>query len=480
MNSPLRSSERTSRFDVSAPASLSRIPFHKIRHRAFVAIALFTLAVPFIQINGNQLFMMSFLHLEFHLLGIVYDMQELYLIPLVLILFFVGIFLITALGGRVWCGWGCPQTMFRSLYRDLIQGKILGLRKWHIKNRPLKLKKPLERVKFGLGILMLTPLMLLASANLMWFFVSPYEFFDLLLHEPQEHVLLLGFWLGFAGFFLIDITWIAERFCRYACPYARIQTVLFDGDTPVAIYDQGRGDNSDGSRGAKNKQKQKDASGDCTGCEACVRVCPAGIDIREGLQLACISCLECVDACEPVMARLNKPNLVHWASEKKFAGQPINFFRPRVWIYLLVLVAISAFLVYRGGNRETLLLNVNRTTELYSVKDDGLRVENHYVVLVTNIDDQPHDFMLQVEGLDGVEILRPDKPFKILAEGRSRKVVILSTNQMLVENASRNTSLPIKLRAYAVDAPEAVATVKNSVFIFPPDKEVNMPRQLKE
>jgi cytochrome c oxidase accessory protein FixG len=476
MNHPLPPPERTSRFDVTALASLTRLPFHRIRHWAFVAIALFTLAVPFIQINGNQLLMMSFLHMEFHLLGIVYDMQELYLIPLVLILFFVGIFLLTALGGRVWCGWGCPQTMFRALYRDLIQGKLLGLRKWHIKNRPLKLTKPQDKVKFVLGVLLLTPLMLLASANLLWFFVSPYEFIDLLLHEPGEHSILLGFWLGFAGFFLIDITWIAERFCRYACPYARIQTVLFDADTPVAIYDRQRGDNADGSRGAKNSNKERDSSGDCTGCEACVRVCPAGIDIRQGLQLACVSCLECVDACEPVMARVNKANLVHWASEKTLSGKRIQWFRPRVLIYLAVMLAIAVFLVYRGQNRETLLLNVNRTTELYSIKDDGQRVENHYVILITNIDSEPHEFALEVTDLPGVAITRPKEPFRILPDSRVRKVVIVSTDQMLVNDPDRNTSLPMHIRAYALDGPEQIQTLKPTVFMFPPSGEVRMPQ----
>ncbi|MEL0160835.1 MAG: 4Fe-4S dicluster domain-containing protein, partial [Deltaproteobacteria bacterium] len=381
MNHPTIPDGTDTRFDVNAIASSKRLPYHSMRHWMFVVVALVTAGVPFVQINGNQLFLLSFRHMEFHLLWTVYDMQELYLIPLMLILFFVGIFLITALGGRVWCGWGCPQTMFRSLYRDFIQGKLLGLRKWHIKNRPLKLQKPIDKLKFVVGIVLL---------------------------------ILLGFWLGFAGFFLLDITWIAERFCRYICPYARIQTVMFDADTPVAIYDSKRGDNVDGSRGAKNFQLQRDNSGDCTGCEACVRVCPAGIDIRNGLQLACISCLECVDACEPVMARLKKPNLIHWASEQSLRGVKVHPFRPRVLVYLTVLILIASFLVYRGQHRETLLLNVNRTTELYVIKEGGREVENHYVILLTNIDDQPHKFLLEVEGLPGVTINRPSEPFEVL------------------------------------------------------------------
>jgi polyferredoxin len=189
-------------------AWISKTPYYKLRHRAFLLFTIFALILPFIKINGNQVFMLSFLHLEFHLLGVSYDMQELYLIPLILILAFVFVFLATSLGGRMWCGWGCPQTMFRTLYRDFIQEKVLGLRKFHLKTRPLKLQKWPERFKFLLGILLLTPLMFAASANILWFFVAPHEFFYLLLNNPQEHSFLFAFWVLLALFLIIDIVWL--------------------------------------------------------------------------------------------------------------------------------------------------------------------------------------------------------------------------------------------------------------------------------
>jgi len=455
-------------------AWISKTPYYKLRHRAFLLFTVFALILPFIKINGNQVFLLSFLHLEFHLFGVSYDMQELYLIPLILILAFVFVFLATSLGGRMWCGWGCPQTMFRTLYRDFIQEKLLGLRKFHLKTRPLKLQKWPERFKFLLGILLLTPLMFAASANILWFFVAPQEFFYLLLNHPQEHTFLFAFWVLLALFLIIDISWFGENFCHYVCPYARIQTVLFDEDTPVAIYDKARGDNTDGSRSNRNKKGVVDSSGDCTGCLACVRICPAKIDIRDGLQLACIACLECSDACAPVMQRLAKKNLISWTSEKVLAGFKLNLLRPRVWYYATIIVIISAILFYSGGNRETLLLNINRTTQLYKLKDEGKSVENHYVLLLTNIDDKAHTFSIETKNLNGLTIKRPRRPFLIKAGGRVRKVLIISTSKLLVNNSAGNTSLDFIIRAFATDDPENIFSEHSSFFMFPAAGEVRM------
>lgn len=455
-------------------AAFSNFLFYKLRFKVFVLIAIFTLIVPFLKINGNQLLMMSFLHMEFHLLGISFDMQELYLIPLILIMFFVFLFTVTSLGGRMWCGWGCPQTMFRTLYRDLIQGALLGLRKRHLKTKPLKLKKWSEKLKYVIGLLLFAPLMFVASANMLWFFVEPFEFIDLLLNHTEDHIFLFGFWIGISLFLIFDITFLAERFCQYICPYARIQSVLFDADTPVAIYDKTRGDNSDGSRSSKNLQGVRDNSGDCTGCMACVRVCPANIDIRDGLQLACVACLECSDACKPVMEREGKENLVRWTSEKVLEGHKLNLLRPRIWVYAVIFVIVGSILIYSGNNRETVLVNVNRTTQLYVVKNDGKIVENHYVLLLTNIDDKPHTYSLSTMELEGVQLKRPKTPFTIRPGGRLRKVVVISTEKMLVNDSSRNTSIPYKIKTVAVDEPDRVFSIKPAIFIFPAAGEVKM------
>ena len=171
------------------------------RYIVYGVATLFLLIFPFIQINGNQLFLLSFDHKQLHLMGVVFDMQELYLMPFLLILMFVGIFFMTTLAGRIWCGWACPQTIFRVLYRDLLQTKIFGLRK-KISNKQEKMDLSTfgDKIKAVLAFLIMATLCLVAAANLMFFFTPPSDFFAYM-SDPLNHRILLGFWLGF-GLFL--------------------------------------------------------------------------------------------------------------------------------------------------------------------------------------------------------------------------------------------------------------------------------------
>ncbi|MGK0288939.1 MAG: cytochrome c oxidase accessory protein FixG [bacterium] len=453
--------------------------FRKYRHQFFIFATFLMVGIPFITINGNHLFMLSLIHQKFEFFGIGFDIQELYLIPLILILCFMIIFIITAVGGRVWCGWACPQTMFRTLYRDYIQGKLLGLRKVENKQKALNLKKPIDKVKYVIGVLLWSSLAFLAAANLLWFFVDPFEFFEFVFLNPSEHSFLAGFYYGLVAFLISDVILLQENFCKHICPYARIQSVLFDEDTIIALYDKNRGDNTDGSRGNRNLEKQKDLSGDCTGCQACVRVCPTGIDIRKGLQLECIACLECSDACGKVMAKYDKPNLITWASEKMIEkDEKFKPFRGRILSYTGLLVLVFISLVYLGANRDTMLLNVNRTSQLYQIKDSGKRVENYYTLMVTNTDTKTHEFVIEIKGLKGVQVRSPKDSFSILPGGQVKKILILSTTQQLVQKENGNTSFPITIHSKAVDAPNLIQIEKKTVFIYPSLSEIQKQKKL--
>jgi cytochrome c oxidase accessory protein FixG len=216
-------------------------PWRIKRYYMYAFATVLTLILPWIQINGNHFFLLSFDKLKLHLAFIQFDMQELYLMPFLLMLMFLGIFGMTVVGGRVFCGWVCPQTVFRVIYRDLIETKILKLRK-RIKNKQQEpdMSKTENKVKKVIAILIWTVLAIIAASDLMWFFVPPEDFFAYI-QNPTEHWTLIGSVLGIAAFLIYDIVFLKENFCIYVCPYSRVQSVLYDEHTVMALYDMHRG-----------------------------------------------------------------------------------------------------------------------------------------------------------------------------------------------------------------------------------------------
>ena len=201
-------------------------PYRIKRYYAYLFATIVALVLPFIRIDGNHIFLLSFDKKQLHLMGIAFDMQELYLMPFLLMLLFLGIFAVTAIGGRAWCGWTCPQTIFRVIYRDLIEGKLLGLRRIKNKQKEPDWTKAENASKRVIAIIIWAALSIIAAADFMWYFVPPEDFFAYL-QNPTEHLFLIGFVLVIAAFLVYDVIWLKEDFCVYICPYSRVQSVLF-------------------------------------------------------------------------------------------------------------------------------------------------------------------------------------------------------------------------------------------------------------
>ena len=452
------------------------VPYRIKRYWVYLVATMIALVTPWITINGNHLFLLSFDQKKLHLAGVAFDMQELYLMPFFLMLLFLGIFAVTAVGGRAWCGWACPQTVFRVIYRDGIETKLLGLRK-KIKNKQKDpdMSKMENKIKLTIAVLLWSVLAFVASANFLWFFIPPEDFFAYL-GNPSEHMLLVGMWGVGALFLIVDVVMIKENFCVYICPYSRVQSVLYDDDTIMAVYDPIRGGDiyeGHGYEREKKFTKQKellkvDENAECTTCESCVTVCPTHIDIRKGLQLECINCLECVDACTSVMGALGKPSLVRWSSEKETARHEgkTKYLRGKVIAYFTVLAIVLVALFAMGSKKEHMLLNVNKGQRLYKVLDSGV-VQNDYIFLFANTDRNDHTYYFEIVGNDKITIKRPSEPFKLGAGKKKKKVVILETKEELAHNTRKDVPIPVLIRAFATDEKEKIVVDRETVFFYP-------------
>ncbi len=447
---------------------LSKTPYRFKRYFGYTLATIVSISMPFIRIDGNHIFLLSFDKKQLHLMGIAFDMQELYLMPFLLMLLFLGIFAVTSIGGRAWCGWACPQTIFRVIYRDLIESKLLGLRKIKNKQKEPNLKDPKNLTKKIIAVAIWSMLALLAASNFMWYFIPPEDFFAYI-QDPAEHTFLIIFVLGIASFLIYDAVFLKENFCIYICPYSRVQSVLYDNNTYQAIYSTNRGGDIYNENKEKMIFKVKDfqnRENECTTCESCVTVCPTHIDIRKGLQLECINCLECVDACTKVMGKLGKPSLVQWASTNQIKNNmPTKVLRKQTIMYAVALVLVLGLLFTMGGKKEYMLLNVNKTTQLYKIKENNL-VSNNFLLLFQNTQDRALTYNIEVVDNKDVVIKR-FKPFKLSPKKLAKKVLVLQTNKILVKDNKKDTSIPITIRAYAKEDPEKVQVFRKAIFMYP-------------
>ena len=435
--------------------------YSKKRYFVYTLLTLFIMLIPFITINDNHVLLLSFDKLQFHFLGSVYSVSELYVMPFLLMFLFIGIFALTSMFGRIWCGWSCPQTIFRVIYRDLIESTILDLRRIKNKQKEIDYNKKANQIKKYIAVSLWFVITLIISSNFMLYFIPPEDFF-VYIQNPAEHSFMIIFILSIALFLVYDIVFMKENFCVYICPYSRIQSVLYDDNTKQVSYDYNRGGKVY-ENNIKSIFKVKDWSKneECTTCELCVKVCPTHIDIRKGLQVECINCLECSDACATVMGKLNKESLINWGSTNKVINKKnVSIFTKKNTTYFVSLFLCIFLAFYFSLEKEDFLVNVNKTTQLYKTKENGV-IANNYVLTFHNTQDKTLIFHIKLEDEKNYKIKRFES-FALDAGKKIKKVLIIETTKDYVKSKD-NANIKIEIKTLN----ESLKVIKNISFIHP-------------
>ena len=348
--------------------------------------------LPWIRIGGFPAVFLDVEHRRFHLFGLSFATQDLWMGFFVITGLGFGLFYLTSLLGRLWCGWACPFTVFLdNIYRRierLIDGDAPARRALD--------KAPMEGTKVVRRVLKHT-LFFLASSLIahifLSYFVSIPALWAMLLGRPTEHLLAFGIVTALTLILYGAFSWFREQFCIIMCPYGRIQSALTDDDTVVIGYDSRRGE-------PRGKAKTSGV-GDCVDCRRCVQVCPTGIDIRNGLQLECIGCAACIDACDDIMTKLHRPKgLVRYDSLNGFHGKPHRWIRPRTILYTVMMLVGAGVLTFALSRLRSFNAGITRLPGSPFYIDSSKKVvRNQFQVRLLNKQHEPMSFRLAIEGL---------------------------------------------------------------------------------
>jgi cytochrome c oxidase accessory protein FixG len=421
--------------------------------------------LPWLPWNGRQAVLFDLVHRKFYIFGLVFWPQDIVYLTVLLIISAYSLFLFTAVAGRLWCGFACPQTVYTEIFmwiEKVIEGdrlKRMKLDSSKLSARKIGLKAAKHGVWIALGLWTgftfvgyFTPILELRQSVLS-FAAGPWE----------------TFWIFFYGFATYgNAGWMREQVCKYMCPYARFQSVMFDQDTLIITYDRERGEPR-GSR-ARSADRKTRGLGDCVDCGICVQVCPTGIDIRKGLQYECIGCAACIDGCDQVMEKMDYPKgLIRYSSENALkehltlASMIRRVLRPRVLLYTAILWAIIFAAAITLYQRVPVKVDVIRDRIASARGGDEEEVENIYRLQIMNTSEFPRRFLITASGLHDLKIEGDGGAVEVAAASSRMIPVRLEASR---EHARKGAN-PIVFTIRTVgEAGEIVVTEKAS-FVVP-------------
>ena len=371
----------------------------------FVLLGLYYV-LPWINWGGHQSVLFDLPARKFYIFSLTFWPQDFIFLTLMLIIAGLSLFFVTAVAGRLWCGYACPQTVWTEVYlwmERLVEGDRgqrlkLDASPWNANKIIRKTGKQILWIGFALWtgftfVGFFTPIRELTQSTLS-FQLGGWETFWLLFYSFATY--------GNAGI-------LREQVCKYMCPYARFQSAMFDKDTLVIAYDVERGEPRGGRRKSDNPADK--GLGDCIGCTLCVQVCPTGIDIREGLQIECIACAACIDVCDQVMDKMDyKKGLISYTTEHRLNHKETRVFRPRILVYAFLLLALIAGVIWSLNHRVLLRADLLRDRNaLYRELEDN-RIENVYTLKLINMDFKPRQYKIEIIGHDDMVLLVSPEP----------------------------------------------------------------------
>jgi len=422
--------------------------------------------LPWLPWNGRQAVLFDLGARRFYIFDLVLYPQDFIYLTGLLILCAYALFFVTAVAGRLWCGYACPQTVYTEIFL-WVEHRIEGERG--------------ARMKFDAAPWTFDKLWRKTAKHAVWLAIGMWTGFTFVGYFTPIHTLwgeaftlAFGpwewFWVNFYGLATYgNAGFLREQVCKYMCPYARFQSAMFDRDTMIVSYDAARGE----PRGTRARGADLKAAGlgDCIACGLCVHVCPVGIDIRDGLQYECIACSACIDACDGVMDKMRYPRgliryatqnaLAHKLSRRQMFGR---LARPRVLIYGGVLVAIATAFVVSLSLRHTLKVDVVRDrATLARLVDEG-RIENVYRLQLMNATEQPQRYRVAVQGIAGAQIATPAEHEVAPAQARWITVAVRVPHESAL--AAGPGAHPIRFDIAQADDASAVVSEK-STFVVP-------------
>lgn len=414
--------------------------------------------VPWFSWDGHQAVLFDLPARKFYIFGLTFWPQDFFYLAILLIIAALSLFFFTALAGRLWCGYACPQTVWTEAFL-WIERKIEGDR-----NKQMKLAKAPWSLR---------KLRIRGTKQFIWITFSLWTGFTFVGYfTPITELwvktleMTLGpwetFWIIFYGFATYgNAGWMREQVCIYMCPYARFQSAMFDRNTLIISYDNDRGEPR-GSRKKSVDPKEK-GLGDCVDCTLCVQVCPTGIDIRDGLQYQCIGCAACVDVCNQVMEKMGyEKNLVKYTTQNAIDGIQTRILRPRIVVYSALLALITAALIYAMAVRVPVELDIIRDRNaLYRQTNEGL-IENIYTLKLINMDNKTHNYSLNVTGIDGLKVILRKQEIRIPSGEVMNLPIRVQVDPINLDKAGNDLKFELK----ALDAPE-ISITETGRFIGP-------------